>query len=195
MPRIDGIPFSEDVPVPEWFSIMKSCPNVRLVFVDEWVNERARQQSGFLGRDFCHSQQASVRVIDYLIVMPSPLSSGDAMEVNETEYPKIVGPAYFSQRCESHKGLCHGGSFCALMDDAIGWMGFCVSGEARPWGGFTVQVNTSLKKAVRVGSTLRLEAWVDRKEGSRKYWIKARLSDPLTGDLHCDGDGLFLMKV
>eukprot|EP01034_Spumella_vulgaris_P031597 gene31597-39033_t len=115
-------------------------------------------------------------------------------EINETDFPKIIGPAFFSAKAESHKGLCHGGSFCALMDDAIGWMGFCVSGEVRPWTGYTVQVNTSLKKSVRVGSTLKLEAWVNRKEGARKYWITSRLSDPLTGDVHCEAEGLCLLS-
>jgi hypothetical protein len=34
--------------------------------------------------------------------------------------PSLVGFVYFSKQAESHKGLCHGGSMCALMDDAIG---------------------------------------------------------------------------
>jgi hypothetical protein len=140
------------------------------------------------------------------------------------------------------------------MDDAIGWMGFCVSGSCRPWSGYTVQVgvicpyvicpyanmpicqyvivielhkrhvivflsifpyvwtksglltlftytayadwsfcysdtsqiNTALKMSVAVGSVLRLESWVRRKEGRRKFWIDARLVDAVSGAVHCE---------
>lgn len=51
----------------------------------------------------------------------------------------------------------------------------CASGEVKPWAGFTVQVNVSLCKPVRVGSMLRVEAWLDRREGLRKLWIGAKL--------------------
>ena len=61
-----------------------------------------------------------------------------------------------------------------------------------PWRGFTAQVNCTLMKSVRVGSLLRLEAFVRKKEGTRKHWVEARLWDPLTGEVHCKGDGLFL---
>ncbi len=81
------------------------------------------------------------------------------------------------------------------MDDAIGWMGFCVSGSCRPWSGYTVQVNTSLKKSVAVGSVLRLEAWVKKREGARKFWISTRLSDPSDENcVYCEGEGLFLLS-
>ncbi len=110
----------------------------------------------------------------------------------DMSYPMLVGAAHFTPRAESHRGLCHGGSFCALMDDVIGWMGFCATGEVIPWSGYTVQVNTSLRKAVKVGSLLRLEAWIERKEGNRKYWIGARLLNAETHDIHCEGTGLFL---
>ncbi len=108
------------------------------------------------------------------------------------DYPSLVGIAVFSPQAESHRGLCHGGTHCALMDDAIGWMGFCVSGQVQPWSGYTVQVNTALKKGVPVGSVLKLESWVVRKEGSRKYWINARLSNAISGAVHCEAEGLFI---
>ena len=80
------------------------------------------------------------------------------------------------------------------MDDAIGWMGFCSSGHVKPWSGFTVQVNTSLRKSVPVDSMLRIEASVDRREGSRKIWIKSRLVDANCTTVFCEGHGLFLLK-
>jgi hypothetical protein len=84
---------------------------------------------------------------------------------------------------------------CAVMDDALGWMGFCSTGVVNPWSGYTVQVNTSLRKSVRADSILKLEAWVDRFEGQRKVWVKAMLSDPANGDIHCESEGLFLRSL
>lgn len=107
-------------------------------------------------------------------------------------FSTLVGVAMFTPQAESHRGLCHGGTHCALMDDAIGWMGFCVSGKVQPWSGYTVQVNTALKKAVPVGSVLKLESWVVRKEGTRKYWINARLSNAESDVVHCEAEGLFI---
>lgn len=40
---------------------------------------------------------------------------------------------------------------CAVMDDAVGWLGFCESGVCLPWSGFTVQIDTSLKRAITIG--------------------------------------------
>lgn len=155
--------------------------------IREWDDEEWRlTEGGFSGRDFCHSKQASVRIVNYALLPPR--------SVVEDPFPRLVGPTYFSPLSESHRGLCHGGSFCALMDDVIGWLGFCVSGCVMPWSGYTVQVNTSLKKSVKVGSVLRLESWVSHQEGPRKYWIHARLSDPDSKDVHCEGNGLFLLN-
>jgi acyl-coenzyme A thioesterase PaaI-like protein len=191
----------------KWFEDVKLSSGAELLKVQEWQDEKWRDSdvSGFKGRDFCHSSTAAVRIIDYCMLPPSkkrPLESTATtesalreQELEHLEYPRLVGPAHFTPNCESHRGLCHGGSFCALMDDAIGWMGFCVSGTCQPWSGFTVQVNTSLKKAVPVHAVLKLEAWVHRKEGRRKFWIHARLVDPTTDCVHCTGEGLFLLSV
>jgi hypothetical protein len=87
------------------------------------------------------------------------------------------------------------------MDDAIGWCGFCSSIRdsndnclISPWCGYTVQVNTTLMKSVKVGSLLRLEAFVRKKEGQRKHWIEVKLWDPVTGEVFGKGDGLFLLS-
>lgn len=58
--------------------------------------------------------------------------------------------ASYIVRCTS-QGLCHGGTMCAVMDDAVGWLGFCESGKCKPWSGYTVQIDTSLKKAITIG--------------------------------------------
>jgi hypothetical protein len=89
------------------------------------------------------------------------------------------------------------------MDDAIGWCGFSSSKRdpsntkqfiISPWNGYTVQVNTALSKSVAVGSLLKLEAKMIKKEGQRKHWIEAKLVDPITGELYSKGEGLFLLN-
>jgi hypothetical protein len=81
-----------------------------------------------------------------------------------------------------------------------GWMGFCESGTVKPWSGFTAQINTALKKALSVNSFARVEAWIERQEGARKIWIKARLCSLPTKPsqpeiLYCEASGLFLKAV
>jgi acyl-coenzyme A thioesterase PaaI-like protein len=177
----------------EWFNKLKNLPGAEVLDVQEWKDEEWRNaEGGFKGRDFIHSKMASVRIVDYVKL---PAKHVDPSGLTEENFPTLVGPAHFTGRAESHRGLCHGGSFCALMDDAMGWMGFSVTGEVKPWSGYTVQVNTALKKSVPVDSVLKMEAWVNRREGARKYWIGARLTDPADETcVYCEGEGLFLMS-
>jgi len=180
----------------EWFEKLKLLPSGKILSVPEWSDETWRQSpdgGGFMGTDFCHSAESAVRILDYILF---DKDSKEILSKNvDLEFPFLVGAVNFTNKCESHRGLCHGGTFCALMDDAIGWMGFCVSGEVKPWCGYTVQVNTALKKPVKIGSTLQLESWVVRKEGLRKFWISSRLMDPQSKDVHCEAEGLFLLSA
>lgn len=176
-----------------WFENLKQRPDAVMLDVKEWKDEEGRSSDGFLGRDFIHSEFAAVRIIDYVMLSATKPDINGSLSEN---FPRLVGPAHFTPRCESHRGLCHGGSYCALMDDAIGWMGFCVSGECKPWSGYTVQVNTALKKSVKVDSVVKIEAWVNKREGARKFWINARVSDPEDEScVYCEGEGLFLLST
>lgn len=178
-----------------WIDLMKASYHGKVVTLREWNDEEWRKDpsgGGFHGTDFCHSKSSAVQIQEYLLMDKS--NSHLLSKSCDLEYPFLIGAAFFNEKCESHRGLCHGGTFCALMDDAIGWMGFCFTGEVQPWCGYTVQVNTALKKAVKIGSTLKLESWVTRREGKRKVWISSRLVDPESGDVHCEGEGLFLLS-
>lgn len=179
---LNAPPVAIDVSHIEWFQKLQQTPEASMLDIPEWRDEEWRSADGFKGRDFCHSPSAAVRIVDYLLL---PATVKDPEGVTTECFPKLVGPAHFTQRAESHRGtnrssvlsfwyaavpnlqtpcwalyvhvsltcapihtvhvfqytgLCHGGSFCALMDDAIGWMGFCVSGAVKPWSGYTVQV-------------------------------------------------------
>ena len=89
---------------------------------------------------------------------------------------------------------------CAIMDDVIGWCGFCVTGECVPWCGFTVQINTSLKAPVKVGSWLHVEAVITSVE-RRKVKVGAKLVGVDVDErgeevevVHCEADGLLVLK-
>ena len=166
---------------PEWWLALRSQPEWLPMRVREWEDAAWRASSGWVGVDFVHGASAAVRVLEYVFKSDEPL--------------QVVGAAHFRNGAESHKGLCHGGSMCALMDDIIGWTGFCVSGECVPWSGFTVQVNTRLSVPVPVGAWLKVEAQVERCEGKRKVWIRSKLSDPNDGTVHCTAEGLFLRSA
>ena len=208
--------------MPPWYLSLRAQPNS--VVVDEYVPEyndeawRLSPESGFGGTDLMHSSSRSpVRVLQYTL-----LKAPEGVEKDALPYPRLVGAAYFSEAAEGHKGLCHGGSMCALCDDALGWIGFCADGSVRPWAGYTVQVlayvcthayimlgttlfltlfltllhkvDTTLKKSVPTGSLLKIEAWVERREGPRKVWAECRLSDADDGTVYCTGKGLVLLK-
>jgi hypothetical protein len=43
-----------------------------------------------------------------------------------------------------------------------------------------------------VRSYLKLDVWIERREGSRKIFVAARLHNPQTGEEHATAKGLFL---
>ena len=170
---------------PVWWTDMAAVDGAAPLRVAEWENgPEWRRENGWTGSDFVHAQTAPVHIPGYLLDSPG---GG----------PRLVGAAHFGPAAESHRGLCHGGTMCALMDDVIGWCGFCASGTCEPWSGFTVQIDTSLRAPVAVGAWLRVEATIVRREG-RKVWVEASLSDPLACSdgrprVHCEAKGLFLI--
>lgn len=182
-------------PLPDWFIALRSKPTFRETLdVREWKEDqkewRNSKEGGWLGNDYVHSPTAGVRVLEYQLHGPVESSSSGSGTISDFA---LIGPAFFTENSESHKGLCHGGSMCSLMDDVVGWLGFCSSGELKAWEGFTVQIDTSLKKPVQVGSMLRVEASIIKREGARKVYIAARLTDPNSAAVHCECNGLFLM--
>ena len=113
---------------------------------------------------------------------------------------KLRGIVHYTKAAESHKGYCHGGSMTSVMDDVIGWTGFCASGQCLPWSGFTVQVNTKLQKPIEVGSVLMVQCWIEAVE-RRKVFVKAELIDPaLTNEengercIHAQADGVIILN-
>ena len=167
---------------PVWLDELEDDESYERVRLPEWDNGTEwRRKNGFKGSDYVHDACAAVHVPRYYL-------RGVAGGVGS----KLVGAAHFGPGAESHRGLCHGGTMCSLMDDVIGWTGFCATGVCKPWSGFTVQINTALKKPVDVGAWLRLEGEIVKIEG-RKVSVRARLLD-VDGAIHCEAEGLVVLK-
>lgn len=172
-------------PPPSWYDNLFLEHSASPLKIDEWEHGSAwRLLHGWVGEDYVHGPRAGVRIVGYAL-------SGTGVGAT------LKGAAFFSPNAESHKGLCHGGTMCAVMDDVIGWTGFCVSGTCVPWCGFTVQVNTSLQAPVTVGSWLRVEGTITKVE-RRKVSVKASLVSPGAEGtpevVHCTAEGLFVIK-
>lgn len=188
--------------LPDWVSVKKSEWG-ELLEVAEWKNDGGiyRDKNGWQGRDLMHDVNASVRIIEYYVKYgPShPLVPDTRGGVGTT----LTGIVHFTKSCESHAGYCHGGSMTSLMDDAIGWVAFLVTGECRPWSGFTVQVNTALKKPIPLGSILCVQARITNVE-RRKVTVEATISNPSEettcedlrseGVVHATAEGLVVLN-
>eukprot|EP00536_Pseudo-nitzschia_multiseries_P016659 jgi/Psemu1/313416/fgenesh1_kg.1188_\ len=184
-------------PLPDWVRVgSNSADWGELLKVSEWQEDDDdddgggdyRSNNGWKGRDLVHDRNSPVRVLDYYVRYgPGIHIRGDDNSNNSNSvyksFPKggvdttLTGIVHFTKRAESHKGYCHGGSMCSIMDDVIGWVGFLATGECLPWSGFTVQVNSKLQKPVRVDSILMVKATITNIE-RRKVSIEAVISDP-----------------
>jgi acyl-coenzyme A thioesterase PaaI-like protein len=105
----------------------------------------------------------------------------------------LTGIATFTLKAESHRGFCHGGSMTSVLDDVVGWCAFMATGECKPWSGFTVQINTSLKKPIMVNTTLLIRGTISNIE-RRKVSVFAELLDPLDDSVHATGEGLVVLN-
>ena len=173
----------------------------------EWQNDGGeyRDKNGWKGRDLIHDLDSPVRVLEYYVTYGPGITHA---EVERAENPDkkcknfdrggigttLTGIVHFSKRAESHQGYCHGGSMCSIMDDVIGWVGFLVTGECRPWSGFTVQINSKLQRPVPVDSVLLVQAKITNIE-RRKVSIEAVIKDPETDNcVHATASGLVVVN-
>lgn len=156
-----------------------------------------RQQNGWKGSDLVHSISSPVRILEYRVQYPSTYPDSSDSHARGGQGTTLCGIVHFTQKAESHQGFCHGGSMTSIMDDAIGWIGFCAAGECKPWSGFTVQINTSLVKPVLVGQVLMLKIKIEKVE-RRKVFSSAELVDPgIDGEedvVYARGDGLVIVN-
>jgi len=151
-----------------------------------------RGKNGWQGKDLIHDISAPVRIREYWVKWGQGqgiegFSKGGVGTV-------LTGVVVYTERAESHIGYCHGGSMCSVLDDVIGWCAFLTTGKCVPWSGFTVQINTSLKKPIKVKSTLLVRGVIKSIE-RRKVSVEAELINPATGNtIHASGIGLVVLN-
>ncbi|KAI2512254.1 Thioesterase superfamily [Fragilaria crotonensis] len=131
--------------------------------VAEWELMDYREKNGWKGRDMVHDENAPVRIHQYFVKYGNGI--GDLERGGEGT--ALTGIVHFSPKAESHRGVCHGGSMTAVMDDVVGWVAFLASGTCQPWSGYTVQINTSLRKAIPVDSWLLVSGTITKVEGGK----------------------------
>lgn len=184
--------------LPDWYERL-SCTWGEKVIVSEWEEEDEstttgyRKQNGWKGKDLIHDKDASVYIPQYYVQYGSQNDNGATGLARGGVGTRLTGAVYFSERAESHKGFCHGGSMCSVMDDVIGWVSFMVTGSCQPWSGFTVQINTSLQKPIPVRTTLMVIGEIKRIE-RRKVFIEASLVDPVDDSQHAKAEGIVVLN-
>ena len=176
--------------LPEWIEKKIDTYGERLDLDHLDWNPPYRRNNGWKGSDYIHGPDSPVKIIDYFV------SYGDGYETlaRGGEGTTLTGIVYFSSKAESHKGVCHGGAMAAVLDDVIGWAGFCATGECRPWSGYTVQINSSFRKPIPVDNYLLACGTISQITG-RKVSVLATILDPANDDIvHAEGDGLVIMN-
>lgn len=171
--------------IPAWIETQRLSWG-RTLRLPEWDDANYRANEGWHGKDLVHSLEAPVHIMEYLLKYDRPTGG-----IGTT----LTGTVHFNAQTESHKGVCHGGSICSVLDDAIGHTAFCVTGEYRRWSGYTVKVNASLKKAVRVESVLKVVCYVVKVE-RRKVWLECELItvEDATENVVASGEGLVVLN-
>lgn len=130
--------------LPEFAKHLRGNKNLQKVRLREWEDLVFRRENGWKGHDLIHNPEGkAVRILEYY------------WEPNEQE---LYGVVWFGPDCESHRGLCHGGSFTSVLDDIAGHIAF-LAGDS-PWFGATVTINVKLKKPILLGSILRVKGKV-----------------------------------
>ncbi len=96
----------------------------------------------------------------------------------------LVGRVWFGPWCEGPPGHAHGGSMAAVLDDAIGKIGW-LSGHRV----VAARITVHYRRLLPLGSDVMLEAMIEKIEG-RKVFTKGRLYDE--GGAFAEAEGLFI---
>lgn len=97
----------------------------------------------------------------------------------------LIGRVWFGPWSEGPPGHAHGGAMAAVLDDAIGKVGW-LNGHRVVAANLSVQ----FRRLLPLGTDARLEAFVDRVDG-RKVYTKGRLTDD-AGEIFAEAEALFI---
>jgi uncharacterized protein (TIGR00369 family) len=73
---------------------------------------------------------------------------------------------------EGYPGYLHGGIVCAILDEAMGWAAYKLSGGTLA---VTAKVHVRFKRPAHVGQSLSVSASITRKT-KRRIWTRAAIS-------------------
>ena len=166
---------------PKWLQYLFTSTKYKRVYMQEWEDHLWREKNGWKGKDLIHNRDNNA------VFIPCYFYNKDEKI--------LTGPVHFGNNCESHRGLCHGGSMTSVMDDICGHIAFlgCEKTHSKPWRGATVQVNVKLKNPITIGTWLCITGKITRIE-KRKIYIYAKLMDE-NGQIYAEMDGLSISGV
>lgn len=98
---------------------------------------------------------------------------------------RLVGRAWFGPGAQGPPGHAHGGSMASVLDEAMGAAAWLAGHLV-----VAVQLNTSFRKMLPLGTDALMEAWVERIEG-RKVWTRGRLLGE-DGEPFAEAEAIFL---
>ncbi|MBW8876651.1 MAG: PaaI family thioesterase [Acidobacteria bacterium] len=97
----------------------------------------------------------------------------------------LVGRAWFGPGAEGPPGYAHGGSMAAVLDEAMGAAAWTAGHKV-----VAVQLDTSFRRMLPLGTDALLEAWVEGVEG-RKVRTAGRLVGE-AGEVFAEAKALFV---
>lgn len=97
----------------------------------------------------------------------------------------LVGKVWFGPWCEGPPGHAHGGSMAAVLDDAIGKVGWLNGHRV-----VAARITVHFRKMLPLGTDATLEAWIEQVDG-RKVHTRGRLLGD-DGEAFAEAEGLFI---
>mmetsp|Transcript_17453 Transcript_17453/g.25791 ORF Transcript_17453/g.25791 Transcript_17453/m.25791 type:complete len:391 (+) Transcript_17453:183-1355(+) len=178
-----------EICLPTWIETNRTAYG-ELIMLDEWIQPSYRSRKGWKGSDFIHHKDSPVRIIDYFVDYGNAENGKERGGVGTS----LTGIVHFTNRTESHQGLCHGGSITAVLNDIVAWTAFMVTGKCQPWSGFTTQINTSIHKPISLDSWMLVTGTISEVK-ERKVTVLVKLIDPKSNNnLHAEGDGFVILN-
>eukprot|EP01116_Phalansterium_solitarium_P011355 TRINITY_DN27000_c0_g1_i1.p1 TRINITY_DN27000_c0_g1~~TRINITY_DN27000_c0_g1_i1.p1 ORF type:complete len:226 (-),score=35.76 TRINITY_DN27000_c0_g1_i1:163-840(-) len=99
---------------------------------------------------------------------------------------KMLGAVFFSVNNEGPPGCVHGGAIATCLDSFLGWLVVRTQG----FGFVTLNLNTTYRKFVPLGSVMKLEAYVTKVDG-KKISCEGRMVDGQDGTVHAEATAVF----
>ena len=93
--------------------------------------------------------------------------------------------AWYGQGAEGPPGHAHGGSMASVLDEAMGGIAWIRDHQC-----LALEINVKFRKALPLGSLVRVKSWLERVDG-KKIYSRAEMTGA-SGELYSESSGLFL---